>query len=446
MTTLICKLYIYVFCLYISFETIILNVLPTSVIGIVRYGTEVLGYVALLIIVILRRGKIEIRKSEKNILFFFLIVIVNIFVNMVDAKIAILGMRWIMRYLYIYFMIYLSGWSKKDINNFLHLIKVIMIIEIGLSVFQLLARDLADMFLLPHYGSIIDGINAYSLQGESQYAIFASFGRYGEFGYFITFALWIWFAEYCSAETFKSKSISRYMIITWLVLLLLSYCRQEIVAIMIGILFFIIAYKNLKFTKKQTTFLIIGLAILLPMTMVFISSFESGRGTINEGIAQRFFSVFSKEFIMLDYLGKGRTWFYTTGLFKLLSHKPLLGFGIGRYGCQTAIQYDDSVHQLLNIPTRFSMDVYVVSIIGQLGLVGVFALGRVYFNSIKSSKKMFCSEKYDRFSKKISMITYGLCISSIVLTLFSSSLSDRYLAFYLWTMMAFQRTLKVEGE
>lgn len=435
----LCIYYLYIMTIYLSFETPILNLLPHFMLAPVRYGIEAFGYVLLIFLFIAQWGHYKYGNQEILIFLAILVMALNVIFYVSDLKIAAMGFRWLLRYLYLYFIVIFINWTPFYIKRFFRLITWIIRIEMVLSILQLVAKDFVNQLLAPYYQDIISGISSYATQGSASNAIFGSFGRYSEFGMFIMLALWFYISGYAASEKKEHRQQYFYRILLWGILLILSYCRQALVAVLFSVLIFALAYKEWKMTRSSMVLMGILIVAAIPVSILLLSSFEATYGTIYEGLASRFLSIFSLKYLTMDYTGKGRTWFYTHALYRLVSTRPLLGYGLGRYGCQTAIQYDTSVYEALDIPTRFSMDGYYVSIIGQLGLVGGGFLISIYLYFARSCRKYFNSLKKDLYTKRIMIFTYGYIICGLITAFFSSSLSDRYLAFYMWVLIGICR-------
>lgn len=439
----ISKIYIFILCFYLSFETLILNYIPGSVTGLLRYGIEVLGYGILLFVFILE-GRIRITRELRAVFTFAVVGLVSAILNWEKPMLFILGTRWVLRYVYVYWIIIQCRWSRKDIAQFFKMIRIIMVINIFLCVFQMANRPLADSILMPHYENIFSDIDSYAVQGKSDYALYGSFGRYGEFAYFIVYAMWLWIAEMLVKQGSRRWK-NWLMLAVWAILLVFSYARQAMVAMVISVLLFMLINKNIHLQKIHIGLIVVAMGVCV-LLLPFADRIETGAGVIGENITSRYASIFTGSFISSDFYGHGRTWFYTVGAYRLLSHKPLFGFGIGRYGCQTAITYDLSVHKQLSIPTGASMDVYWVSILGQVGLIGLLCLAVVYIMPIKEAFRIINVDSgTDKLANKVAVLIAGSLMCGLVMTFFGSSLSDRYMAFYLWSLMAFGEILFHSG-
>lgn len=420
------KLFIYLMMTYVTFEVVILNFIPTSAVGIVRYGTEGVAYIVLMysiFVSIIKKKEIKLNKCDFFIISFILFSIITALINHVSIQIFIMGLRWIIRYVVIYFIFKFNKFNDKDLKEIIDYFYKLVIFEVVLGLMQVGLKDKLDFILSPKtidlefYTITMDKIN-------SKFSIFATFGRYGEYGYFVTLAMLFLYSKYY----FERKNKYLFLMVLTSLALLFSYARQAVLAVIITLVIFYFSNRKIKILSKFKVIIILVSFMLLGLVFLYYSGFETGQGVTTEGIAQRFLSMFSKEYIMGDYYGGGRTYFYTTVNKIFLETKPFIGYGVGMYGTQSAIQYDTSVYDTLLIPIRCSMDVYVTSILGQVGLIGLFLLFKCYHSFFKVCKKY----QYSSNDNYIFMFIRLTFIAIMFCSFFGSNLSDRYQAFYVW--------------
>lgn len=431
--------WIYTMLTYVTFEVVILNFLPTSLIAPVRYGTELMSYLILIFSIIkllAKKKKIKFYIYDKFIILFIFISITTSLINIVDIKIFAMGLRWIMRYLVIYYIFKFNDFSKKDLILLTKYFYYLIIIQIIIGLAQFVFRNQLDFILKP---KVID-LEFHTIttsQLESKFAIFSTFGRYGEYAYFITLATIFLFIRY---NFFKNKKNFVLLIIVSIVLIL-TYARQALLAVGVALIYYIYNKKNkVNISRVKVASLILSISVLFG-TYLYYDGFQMGRGVLNESMAQRYLSIFSKEFIRGDYEGQGRTYFMTTVNKKILETKPMFGYGVGMYGTESAITYNQSVYRKLGIPTKFSMDVYSTSILGQTGILGLISLYGIYFAFYKDSNKI--NVENIGFEEFISIFVKLTCIVIIIQSFFGSNLSDRYQAFYVWMFFGIFDRLKV---
>lgn len=436
--SIIIQNYIFIMFIFITFETIILNFtsdISRGLLPVVRYGIEGAGYILLIFCLFTRRCiKFKLHIFDKLILCTIVISIISSLFNFVEPRIFVIGARYLLRYLYLYILIRMAGLDETAVQRFFKILVNTMYIEILLVIWELLHRQSADLVLFPRYGNIVEGFSAALNTVSSKWAVYGSLGRYNLFGYFCVLAIWYWIAE---CETKRNKK-SQFMVAIWLFLLVISFSRQTIVGIFGAYIIFLVLKKKINW--KQMLIVVISVVTVIVLiinaaTFVISGDYTStGIGVVTGSVYDRYVSMFSLRFLQIDYEGYGRTWFISEGIRRLLASKPLLGFGLGMYGCPDTLKMSSEVYDLLDIPTTYYMDVYFGCLLGQIGLLGTFTYLASYFSIIKYSKNTV-NRSNNKDSIKLSIITFGVVASSIIMMFFSSSLCNRVMAYYMWLMI-----------
>lgn len=430
--------WVYFMLTYLTFEILIQNFVPGSLVGVLRYGTEGFSYIVLftsIIISLAKKRKVKLYIYDKSIIAFILFSIIAALINDVDTKIFIMGLRWLVRYVVIYFIFKFNSFSKTELKRLVKYFYFLIIIQLSIGLLQFVFRSKLDVILKQKVIEL-EYHTIESVQSESKYAIFSTFGRYGEYAYFVTLAVTFLFAKY----VFDKKKRSLVLLGIALVVLILTYARQAAVGVIISILFYIYFNRDKRsISKTKISAILVIITISVGIYFVY-NDFQRGKGVLGESMSQRYLSIFSIDFIKEDYSGKGRTYFLTTVNKKFIENKPLIGYGVGMYGTEPAIKYDQSVYTELNIPTRFSMDVYWISILGQLGLVGIFLLFRCYYLFYRECKSNYINNR--DFKEFISLFIRLSFIAIMIQSFFGSNLSDRYQAFYIWMFFGIFDSIK----
>ena len=371
--------YVYMMFVYLSFEPVILNIvnmISSSLLFPVRYSFEVIGYILLGIALIFKGVAGKTIKFNKLDLYITLTILVSVVSSMLYTSsfaVFLIGFRYFFRYVYIYILIRLSDWGTEQSKKIYKILLGILFIEYILCLWQLLDRSSSDLLLMPSYGEVIEGINSMMEQLSAELAVYGSFGRYNMLGYFLTLAIWYIMAERESCRDDERRKYTILLVLSF-VLLFLSYSRQTLVAIVLAFIIFKLHKSKYGFKQLMT----VSLAILITAATVFFVSAQStlnladtsGVGIVSGSISDRYLSMLNLDFFVIDYIGYGRTWFITDGIALLLSENPVLGYGLGMYGCPDTISLDPSVYHMLGIPMTYYMDVFIGCIIGQVGLLG----------------------------------------------------------------------------
>jgi hypothetical protein len=348
--------------------------------------------------------------------------------NGVSIKIFILGLRWIIRDVYIYLIIKFSFFSSKDKQNIINIVLIIGFFESILGFSQIFFREKLAVILSPKALEIGDSVIEIT-QATSKFAIYGTLGRYSEFGLFIGIVMIVLMGVMFTSENKNINHKSLFLIYS--AALIFSYARQATLCVIIIGIFMVYRLNNKKINRIK---IILTLAIVILTILTFISIDDLQNVTtasISQGIFDRYLGIFTQKYWQDSYNSKGRVYFFISVLAIFFKTKPMLGYGVGMFGTRTALLYDTSVYNNLNIPTMFSMDVYWVSIIGQIGIIGLIFLVGVYLIACKKSYFKFI-KKQNIIEKRISLITYMIIILGFLVSFFGASFSNRYLAFYVW--------------
>ena len=433
------KFWIYILSIYFPFETIILKYIPGSIAGFVRYGIELISIILFMHVIIKhfiigKKSKyIFNNKISRIIIIFILISVISALINSVEIKISILGLRWFIRYIPVYFIILSQEWKEKEIERYIYLMFYICIIECIIGILQLIGGSSITKFLSPVDISIGDFTQEVSLQGESKFAIYATMGRYSVLALFLS--LWIPFmiAKMAEEKKYIHSKIKIILIVCFNCLaLLLTYARQGVFGVILGTI--VIAYltksKIFKLISIYGGVLISGFAIIVLATTTITAN------DVSQDIVSRFLGALTLDNIIFDLTNYGRLYFMTVVTSKFLTSSPILGYGIGMYGSEPAITYNPSVYFELGIPIKFSMDVFWVSVLGQVGILGVITWLTIYYISSKKAIRLYKNKESD-FKSWFSIGYLGMIAVILLESFFSSNLNDRYQSFFFWVITAF---------
>ena len=444
--------YVYMMFVYLSFEPVVLNVvnmISSSLLFPVRYSFEVVGYV-LLVVTLIFKGmtgkKIKFNKLDLYITLTILVSVVSSMLYTSSFAVFLIGFRYFFRYVYIYILIRLSDWGTEQSKKIYKILLGILFIEYILCLWQLLDRSSSDLLLMPSYGEVIEGINSMMEQLSSDLAVYGSFGRYNMLGYFLALAIWYIMAERESCRDDERRKYTILLLLSF-VLLFLSYSRQTLVAIVLAFIMFKLHKSKYGFKQLMTVSFI---TLVTVVTVFFVTAQStlnladtSGVGIVSASISDRYLSMLNLDFFIIDYIGYGRTWFITDGIALLLSENPVLGYGLGMYGCPDTISLDPSVYHMLGIPMTYYMDVFIGCIIGQVGLLGFLVYMKAYMVILKDAVK--CSTHTLGNSREYivtAITTYGVVLSTLLMMMFSSSLSNRVMGFFVWLMIGMMISMK----
>lgn len=426
------KLWLYFLIIYFPMETIIVKSLPNQMAVILKYSIEPISILLLLFIVCKKFATKNL--SFKNlgnvgilILLFLMVSMISSMFNGVSSNIFLLGLRWFLRYIPILLIVTLLDWRIEEIRRVLLIIFGVILLENIIGFLQLFGGETVSQFLKPKTLEITDKITQELDQGMSQYAVYATFGRYSTFALFLsTFFVFI-FARFMVTQK------NNLLLLFTGIMLLLTYARQAVLGVILGIVIIAILHNN----KKLRIIVVLGLAVVTISFLLFLQNTQGFvANDISQGFTNRFFGALTYENFLFDIHNYGRLYFIFIVGKLFLQEVPLLGVGMGMYGTEPAISLNPSVYVYYNIPTQYSMDVFWISILGQVGLIGLILWVSIYIVCFIKSIKLFkaASNNFVRWFT----LGYAANIGVILIeSFFSSNLNDRYQSFYFWLLTGF---------
>ncbi|EJQ24130.1 O-antigen ligase family protein [Bacillus cereus] len=426
------KLWLYFLIIYFPMETIIVKNLPNQIAVILKYSIEPISVFLLLFIICKKLATKNL--SFKNIgnlgivlLLFLVVSLISSMLNDVSVDIFLLGLRWFLRYIPILLIVMLLDWRIEEIKRiFLIIFGVVLFVNL-VGVLQLLGGEKISEILKPKALEITNQITLELDQGISRYAVYSTFGRYSAFALFLsTFFVFIF------AKFIMTKKSGLLLLFTG-IMLMLTYARQAVFGVILGIIIIAILHNN----KKLRIVMGMGFTIVTISFLIFLQNTQGFvANDISQDFTNRFFGALTYENFLFDIRNYGRLYFIFVVGKLFLQEVPLLGVGMGMYGTEPAISLNSSVYVHYNIPIQYSMDVFWISILGQVGLIGLLLWVAIYIICFIKSIKLFKKTSH-RFVKWFAL-GYASNIGVILTeSFFSSNLNDRYQSFYFWLLTGF---------
>lgn len=430
---------------YMPFESLILKFVPDDAYLFVRYASETLIYV-LVVVVFLRllSGSTKLKQTILDLpfLLFVFVLIASAATNFVDPSIAALGIRQIIRFILVFFIIANLNPSKEYVKKLTIIMFAIVLFEASLGIVQSFVGEQLDIFLLPSEAKALGEITLTA--GVSQFwdpgsRIFATLGRYDRLGNFLYFFILIG-AGFLFTEKIKENKKAIYLFfLVSLPALALTYSRASWFAFIIGFLFIgIWIKKDRRVMIGLASFLIIIFSYLAisGLTVRFITE------TPSQTFTERFYESFSYARWKGEYYGLGRTyWFIQTPLV-VIPASPIFGHGPGQYGGGAVVAlHNTRVYDALTIPygvfgTEGFIDNNWFSIWGEAGTLG-FALyiWMIIALFLYATKTYRASS--DPFIRALAL-GFSACLLAVSFNSFTSTVLEiRTLGFYLWLYAGF---------
>lgn len=251
---------------YLPFEFFFLKFVPDDTYVFAKYFSEVLIYI-LLAVVVWRRATRQIKSVATPIdlpfILFIVVALASAVINFVEPTIAILGLRQIVRFILVLFIVVNLRPSREYVAKLTAVMFLVVLFESALGITQAIIGEPMDLLLLPSetrtFGEMILTPGVVQTW-EAGSRVFATLGRYDRLGAFLAFFLALGAAM---VYEFKKGSQDRKSLI-WLFLaglptLILTYSRSAWFGLLLGFLFIALWIKK----DKRVLIASVSLIVLL---------------------------------------------------------------------------------------------------------------------------------------------------------------------------------------
>ncbi len=447
---------LFLLAVYLPFESIILKFTPDDAYLFARYLSEGLVYLVLAVVVVkILTNKIEIRQSPIDLPFFLfgVVLLASSLINAVSPWIAVLGIRQIIRFMLVFFLVVHLRPTKEFIKNLLLTMFFIVVFQSVLGLMQWGIGESLDAILLPsearNYGSIVltEGVQQFWEPGTR---IFSTLGRYDRLGNFLYIFLLMTAGFAFVKKSMPDKLILGLSFLVGLPALLLTYSRSSWFAFIIGFLFigvYLMKNKKIALFTGAIVIVLAGYIAASGLQVRFIT--ESPGQTITE----RFYESFSYARWRGEYYGLGRVFWYVHTPLTVVPSSPIFGVGPGQFGGGAVTALGNSkVYEELGLPfgvfgTEGFIDNNWFALWGETGTLG-WALYIWMFAALFTFGVKTFRESKDPFVRAVAV---GVCavILGISFNAFTSTVFEiRTSAYYLWLLagcMVVLRQREIEG-
>jgi hypothetical protein len=358
---------------YTVFEETLLRWLP----GEARYMGEV-AIISLLVVVVGRqvlfRGKVCYCRTplELPLAAFLVVALASSWINRVPLVVAVLGVRPWLRYIALFYLVTLLGWSEQNQKRLLWWLLAIAVLEASLGLLQAVGgAGVAHWFAAPDVefgGKVIQRITP-GLIGAK---IFGTLGRYDRFGNYLMLMFLLAVAMLPSVSPKRRLGLLAGVAVIGIALAL-SFSRQAWLGVVVGL-------GVIAAVEKRRDILMAILAMIVLVLIVFLVGempLQSTSGGNPATVVTRLLEPFSQYYWRaLNSVGGRMYYVFVIGP-KLLNASPWLGLGPGRFASLVTRVYPTPVYEDLEIPQyfadNFASDIQWMSMLGQVGVLGVLA-------------------------------------------------------------------------
>lgn len=430
---------------YTPLEPFLLKFIGDDVYVFARYLPEVLIYVLVASVaarIILRRRKLTQTPIDLPFIFFLLVAVTSLVVNLVPPLYGILGLRQIIRFILLFYIVVYMNPQREFIRRFTWVMLWLVLAEGMLGLLQALVGAPMDEFLIPSERKFYESIQLTS--GTTQFwspgaRVFATLGRFDQLGTFLGFFFLIATGLFYQAKDIVTRKKLLLIVLLAFPAFLFTLSRASWFGLAIGI--FVIGAILMRDNRVRLAFA----ALVLVAVGYLAYSGIAVRYLIDypeQTAVERFFEAFSYERWRGEYYGMGRLFWMVQTVSTVVPSAPLFGVGPGQYGGgAVAALNNSSVYEKLGLPfgvygTEGYIDNNWFSLWGETGTLGLafyiwmfVALGLMALKVFRESK--------DPLARGLALGLIG-CLFAVAFQAFLATyLEVRTLALYLWVYAAF---------
>jgi len=429
----------------IPFEPFLLKFVSDEVYVYARYFSESLIYVLLCSValrIFLKKRRMAATPLDLPFIFFLIVALASLVVNTVPLFTGILGLRQIVRFVLLFFIIVYLNPQRPFIRRLTVVMLGIVLFEGLLGALQAVVGAPLDEFLIPSERRFFESIQLTS--GTAQFwspgsRVFATLGRYDQLGTFLCFffLLIVGLLYYV-----KDRSQRRALFAVLLLAapgFVMTLSRASWFGFILGVL--IIGGVLMKDNRVRLAFaalvvLAVGYAAYTGLVVKYLTDYPG------QTPVERFFEAFSYERWRGEYYGLGRMFFIIQTPLVVVRSSPLLGVGPGQYGGGAAAALGNTrVYEKLNLPfgingTEGYIDNNWFSLWGETGTLGLFfylwmflALAGMAWHVWRKSR--------DNLTKGLALGYLGCLLAVSLQAFLATYLEVRTLVLYLWLYGAF---------
>lgn len=435
---------LYALLIWFPLETLILRYTAPEYYAAVKYFPEILIYSTFIV------GWYHYQKRKKRFLpgtpinrFIFLFILaaaVSLAINWYNPTIWFLGIRQILRFVLIFFIILFEEYPHEIIKNFLKIGAAVVIGEAALAVVQYISGGFFDKYLFftdsISVGKIqLEGIQETWAPGQR---VFATLGRYDRLGSLLVLGLAMIFPWFYVAKNQIQKERWWVYFTVALVALVLTYSRANWLAFIASIV--TIGHFLMK-DRRLYKLVAIGGTLLTVYLLLVIVTQSFGTGAVDQTgrqtLRDRLVEAVSPYSWQQSYEGYGRFFFIVNTPLMVVAEFPFFGVGPGNYGGGVAAALaNTSIYDRLHLPfgiqnTYGQIDNNWLSLWGETGTVGLI-IWILLLREIYRSAVIVRERSKDVVQKTVAEGVCGATVAIAVLGFFGPYFEFRTLMVYYW--------------
>jgi hypothetical protein len=432
------RFFLMFYAMYLPFEELFLKYAPDQIYPFFRYGGE--AVIILLFITLVLKNLLDGKSWRRTpidipILMLACVVVASALVNSVPFVVAVSGVKNLFRYIFLFFIITQSDFSKKDIGVFLRIFIISGVLQIFFGLIQVVGGNFVYEFFKPK--DVIVGDQVLRIQestlNRDVLRISGTLIRPGIFGNYIAMILCALLARKYVLRNENPQMTA--LLLLGAAVLIASFSRKGWVAMYIAYVFI-----NASIGRTTKAALIVGVSVITLVLLItgygFVGSLA---GTTTNNPVERLAEMFSPDYLSHS-LQRTRLYiiFYIT--YRIVVGYFWFGFGPGLIGNDvtgtaagtSALFNVDRVSGLDFNDERLLLltDVGFANIFAQLGFLGILTFSLILGRLFSYCKALF--HQGDADIKMLSLMFIGFMMVMIVENFFGSAFTYRAVSFYFW--------------
>lgn len=432
---------LYFLMVWFPLESVVLKYTPLEYYSLVKYVPEVVLYgffVASFFSYFKKTGKLIPKNPLGKWLFAFLAVaLVSLLLNVYSVTIWALGIRQVLRFALVYFVILFLQYDKDVIKRLLLTGGAVMLFESVLAIVQYLSHGAMDRYL---FSDDVISVGGNALVGgaeqfwEKGTRVFATLGRYDRLGSLLAVGIVALF-PFC-LKSGKEDRRFWYVFCVIGLALILTRSRASWIAAVIGIV--TIGVGILHERKVQWA---LGIAGFLVMAYLGLFTLYGGGGVQvvdkpTQTLAERLLEAVSFRSWKESYEGYGRIFFIINTPRHVIVSSPFFGVGPGNFGGGVAASLlNTKVYDKLKLPFGIEnqygqIDNSWLSLWGEMGTLGLLVWIGFFVSLWNMAKFVYLKGTGDE--KLLALGLLGIIPGIMAMGFFGPYFEFRSLMCYFW--------------
>jgi len=426
--------------LYAPVELFVQKWLPDTIGSASRYVSEAL---LLIILIALFTVRLLSRRGWKRtpldtpLLIFIGVGALSAIVNQVPPLVAVLGLRILLRYVLLFYLVVQIGFSRKATRSLIIAVLGVASVVIGIGLAQaLIGPSLTEVLYVSEtkVGTTVlrGGVSSDVSLARGRY-IFSTLGRYDALGLYAVVILLLLLALYIYYP--RRRGVLRWLVLATGICLVLTMSRTSWLGMYAALWSWALLSKKklvigLLFTLLLVLITLVGIAYFFPHLVRYYPGAELSQASI----LTRALELFSPRYFEVSAYSGGRLFTLHFVGRRILEQAPLLGFGPGHFGSLTATYFGFSTADLLGVEERqvyLVNDVNWITILGQYGLTGALAFLVMFIALLRYARRMH-GHLSDPLAKSTALACAGSIVTLLVTGFFGPNFEQRVISMYVW--------------